>query len=410
MAYRVGVFAVNVLVIVVVIPVVAAFIGFITNWAAVKMLFLPEQFIGIGKIGWQGVIHAKGDAFAVEVANTVGDVVTPTELVERLDPEALEALIADALAEELPQALRDAAEMIAPGVWDEMAPVARATITDQVHAEIRSLAAELLDHLRAESDDLLDLQSLVHEMLSGENTGRLSRLVQEIGANELRAIIAFGGLFGFVIGCLQAVAFGLLDQWWIMPIVGGIVGLGTNWLALQMIFRPLEPTRYLGVVTYQGMFPARQASIAHDYGVIAAREILTPENLIRVMAAGEGGARLAALAQQKADERVNKMRPMLGMVAEDPVTDEQIEAVKATMLERVGQRAPEVQPVLEDYLAEHLGVAELVETNLASMPTRDFERLLRGVFEQDEWILIALGGALGAAVGLIQGIVVLGLA
>lgn len=401
-------FAANLLVVIVVIPVVAAFIGFITNWAAVRMLFVPERFVGVWKIGWQGVIHAKGDAFAVEVANTVGDVVTPSELVDRLDPAALETLLADAVDEELPEMLREAVESLAPGVWDDMAPVARETILEQVRGEIRSLASELFDDLRTESDDLLDLQSLVHEMLAGDNTSRLARLVQEIGEKELRAIIAFGGVFGFIIGCVQAVAFGLFDRWWIMPIVGGLVGLGTNWLALQMIFRPLEPTRYLGLATYQGMFPARQASIARDYGIVAAREILTPQNLIRIMVDGPGGARIAALVEQKANERVEKIRPMLSMVANESVSDGQIEEVKAAMIDRMGQRASEMQPVLEEYLSEHLGTADLVESNLASMPPRDFERLLRGVFEQDEWILIALGGALGTVVGLLQGLVVLG--
>ncbi len=41
------------------------------------------------------------------------------------------------------------------------------------------------------------------------------------------------------------------------------------------------------------------------------------------------------------------------------------------------------------------------------MPKLEFERLLRGIFEQDEWILIAIGGALGAGVGLLQGLAVL---
>lgn len=40
------------------------------------------------------------------------------------------------------------------------------------------------------------------------------------------------------------------------------------------------------------------------------------------------------------------------------------------------------------------------------MPTTEVERLLRGIFEQDEWILIAIGGALGAGVGLLQGFLV----
>ena len=46
--------------------------------------------------------------------------------------------------------------------------------------------------------------------------------------------------------------------------VGAAVGLITNYLAILMIFKPQQPTRYLGVVTYQGMFAKRQNDIARD--------------------------------------------------------------------------------------------------------------------------------------------------
>jgi uncharacterized membrane protein YheB (UPF0754 family) len=44
------------------------------------------------------------------------------------------------------------------------------------------------------------------------------------------------------------------------------------------------------------------------------------------------------------------------------------------------------------------------------MPKQRFEEVLRGVFEEDEWILVTLGGVLGGAIGLAQGAIVLALA
>ena len=175
-----------------------------------------------------------------------------------------------------------------------------------------------------------------------------------------------------------------------------------------MIFRPIEPTRYaVGVVTYQGMFPSRQAEIAADYGRITAREILTPQNLLRIITEGDAGTKIARLVLTKVSERVDAARPMVEMLTQTEVSDEQLDAVKWMVIERVGQAVPELQPEIEAYIEEQLGVAELVESKLTAMPKLEFERLLRGIFEQDEWILIAIGGALGAGVGLLQGFVVL---
>ena len=63
----------------------------------------------------------------------------------------------------------------------------------------------------------------------------------------------------------------------------------------------------------------------------------------------------------------------------------------------------ELVPVLEDaYL-------ELIEERLGALEKEQFERMLRGIFEEDEWILIVVGGALGASIGVLQGLAVLGL-
>ena len=180
-----------------------------------------------------------------------------------------------------------------------------------------------------------------------------------------------------------------------------------------MIFRPMEPRSYpsdrWGLVTYQGMFPSRQPEIAKDYGTITAREILTPQNLLRIITEGEAGTRIARLVLEKTNERIEAARPMVNMLAQTEVTDEQLDAVKAMVIQRVGQAAPEIQPEIEAYIEKQLQVGELVESKLKEMPKPEFERLLRGIFEQDEWILIAIGGALGAGVGLLQGLAILSL-
>ena len=50
-----------------------------------------------------------------------------------------------------------------------------------------------------------------------------------------------------------------------------------------MILRPLERRRYRGLFAYQGLFPARQAEIAHDDGKMMAAEVLTPAVLVRYL-------------------------------------------------------------------------------------------------------------------------------
>jgi len=403
--------AANLFVVIVAVPLVTAFIGYITNWAGVKMIFHPEEFVGVRlgrvKLGWQGVLPSKADTFARDVAGNVGAVISPAELADRLDPAEMEDLFEDRLDAELPPIVREVAEVLAPGVWDRMAPEAQQMVLTQIRSEGRQVAQDVFRDLKGISHELLDLERLVFDLLSGPNVKRLVRLFQEIGGKELRTIINLGFWLGLVVGIFQAATFTTFDQWWLMPIVGGIVGLGTNWLALQMIFRPMEPTRYLGLITYQGMFPSRQDEIAEDYGRITAREILTPANLLRLVTEGEAGARIAEVVLTRVRERIDAARPMVEALAQKPLTDDDIAAVQALLVTKVSEALPELRSEIEAHIEDRLQVAQIVESKLKAMPKLEFERLLRGIFEQDEWILIAIGGALGAAVGVLQGLLVL---
>ena len=52
-----------------------------------------------------------------------------------------------------------------------------------------------------------------------------------------------------------------------------------------------------------------------------------------------------------------------------------------------------------------LDIAATIETKLARLSKSQFERILRGLFEQDEIILVAIGGVLGGLVGVLQSVI-----
>jgi uncharacterized membrane protein YheB (UPF0754 family) len=45
---------------------------------------------------------------------------------------------------------------------------------------------------------------------------------------------------------------------------------------------------------------------------------------------------------------------------------------------------------------------ETLRTQMEALPSKDFEGLLHPVFQEDEWKLVVMGGALGALIGLVQ--------
>ena len=72
------------------IPVTCAFVGWITNYIAVKMIFHPAEFWGISKLGWKGIIPNH----AVKMSTLIGKILTerlikPHELFLRVDPNEI---------------------------------------------------------------------------------------------------------------------------------------------------------------------------------------------------------------------------------------------------------------------------------------------------------------------------------
>src|SRR3546814_2334350 len=57
--------------------------------AAVKMVFHPRQPWGVGPLKWQGIVYRLAPKFAAEIATTTGQVLSPEDMVERLDAHGL---------------------------------------------------------------------------------------------------------------------------------------------------------------------------------------------------------------------------------------------------------------------------------------------------------------------------------
>lgn len=393
------------------VPTITAFIGWVTNWAAVKMIFWPRRFRGIGALGWQGIIYKQGHKFAAGVADMVTqNLITTRELVGRLDPDEIAQLLADDLEGRSPELARAAVEVVQPGGWDRLPDHVRQMVLAQLKAQNPALTRAIFERLQARADELVDLHELVAERLSGgdENSDRLARLTRRIAKNELDFIVWSGAAIGIIVGLVQIPVWQWLQIWWTMPVVGALVGLFTNWVAIEMIFRPLEPKRYFGLFRYQGLFPKRQAAIAADYGDSARKEILTPETFLAHVAAEGRLALMSSIVRATIRDHLeaewNKVRAMLPMVQ---VTPEQIDRVADAALAHLAALVPVVRPRFEVYLEQKLDVAHTVETRLAALPKPAFERVIRGIFEEDELTLILVGGVLGAAVGFAQASLVL---
>tara|TARA_B100001939_G_scaffold322226_1_gene312552 strand:+ start:106151 stop:107371 length:1221 start_codon:yes stop_codon:yes gene_type:complete len=388
------------------IPITTGIIGWFTNWLAVQMIFAPREFKGIWKLGWQGIIPHHSVKMSGLITRILTErLIEPEELYKRIDPEKITELISglvDFKARELVEKLIKAQN---PMLWNVIPDFVKSNIIDEVRKQIPNQIRDIYHEFGKDLDQAFDLESVVSTSLSGKNTSYLIEMFRRCGGPEFSFIVKSGLWFGLGIGLLQLAFIHWLNQWWVMPIMGLIVGYVTNWLALQMIFRPLEPRKFFGFIYYQGLFLKRQPEVSYEFADVLEKRVFHSENLIRMIFEGRGGDLLIQLVRDKAAEGVDKAvknTPVIPMM----INDDQRQLMKEQTANMLVGAVPQVADRVETYIVDALDIKQTVARRLSFLPPSEFEELLHSVFKEDELTLIALGAFLGGLVGLLQAFLV----
>jgi uncharacterized membrane protein YheB (UPF0754 family) len=230
----------------------------------------------------------------------------------------------------------------------------------------------------------------------------LVSLIRRIGRNEFQFIIRVGAPFGFVLGGVQAGVWALTHNDWVVPVFGGVVGFCTDWAALQLVFRPIRPRRFLRVLRWQGLFHARRPYVIEDYAGLLAEEILTPANLFDAILTGPQSDKLLHLIAREVDvalqSQVGPAKPLLVLAVGGRKYQEMRTSIAVSALERM---RGELNAVGE-YAMKKLDVRGTIVTKMSAMTDDEYENLLRPAFKQDEWKLISVGAVLGFLIGELQ--------
>lgn len=390
------------------IPVVAAVIGYATNWLAVRMTFEPLEFRGIPPyLGWQGIIPSKaGKMASIAVDSSLSKLASLREIFEQMDPDRIAEHLLRTMEPQIPRLTESLIRQREPGLWDQLPTPVQAALIERVRgrlpARIDAMVADLVGHV----DRLLDLRLMVIRKLSEDRT-LLNRTFREVGREEFRFIIRSGAYFGFLLGILQMLAWIAAPVWWTLPLAGLLVGYLTNWLALNIIFRPVMPVR-IGPVVLHGLFLRRQDEVSEQYARLITREVLTLRNFSEEMLDGPRGDRTRALVRRYAAPIVDEALGIARPAVEFAVGSSEMAAVR----EQLSAQALELSAAAFDDPVFNAERAVVVERELAArmkdMSPAGFRELLRPAFQEEEWKLIAVGAALGALAGLAQSVFVFG--
>ena len=212
----------------------------------------------------------------------------------------------------------------------------------------------------------------------------------------------FGLIFGLLVGFVQMVVFAFTENHWVIPIFGLAIGLVSDWIALQMLFSPKEPRRFLGVFPWHGMAFAHRDHFITEYAVLAAERIFTPQLLMRALLEGPLANRMFAMVHEEVERAIEDELGVVEPLVPMAVGSARYEALRRMVVAKAQALLPEAAARLEDYTAEAMDVENTLRSTLGSLTNHELEDLLRPVFKDDEWLVVAVGGGLGFAVGELQ--------
>jgi hypothetical protein len=198
------------------IPVIAALVGWLTNWLAVQMIFYPISYIGIplwrrpevplGLIGWQGILPCKTRTLTLAVTDMVtSQLLSVSDALARLNPETVATL----LAPHMPALTKDVIPHIVPSWLLSNVPSSVSGRVTQwtrplMNRQYEALIQQLTLSLQQSATDVFSLQNcVVTQMLS--NRAQLGILFQTCCGKELDFLTNSGLWFGFLLGLIQMV-------------------------------------------------------------------------------------------------------------------------------------------------------------------------------------------------------------
>ena len=187
-----------------VIPIISAFIGWFTNWIAIKMLFHPREPKRILGITFHGIFPKRQKIFAEKLGKMISaEFLSYEDIEEKIaNPKNLEKLmpmIEEHVDNFLKNKLSDEMPFLSLFIGSKTIKSLKKTFMKELEILFPQIMKRYAGHLEEE----LDLEKIVIDKVSAFSTDKLEDILYQIMSKEFRFVEILGGVIGFLIGIVQ---------------------------------------------------------------------------------------------------------------------------------------------------------------------------------------------------------------
>ncbi len=409
------------------IPPVTAFVTWAHVWMALKMLFFPIKFwgikiekfpFGLQGLGWQGIVPSKaGKISGVIVDQALSKLGSLDEFFQAMDPEEMAEYIAKTVDNDLESLIDEIMMDRSASLWSNLPYAVKRRIYAYGHEQLPHIIKELVVDLTHHVEDLVDMRQMIVNKMEGDRKLMVAMFLK-VGQKEIDFIWHISAVIGFLFGIVQMLVFLLVPQHWTVPFFAAIWGFITNWIAIWMVFNPVEPNyiRYpkffklsksfpfitlqmphIARYNWQGGFMKRQDEVSEVFAGIVVNDLVTIENIMNEMMYGTKSVQTRELMKTHLYDVLES--PVVSTTLKMGLGKREFGQLKNTIIDKsiTATMVPIRDPELNISRANK--IFGLFCDRIRALSPKEFQNLLRPAFQEDETTLIILGGITGFFAG-----------
>ena len=188
--------------------VICAFIGWITNFIAIKMLFHPRVPVQVGSLTIQGIFPKRQKALALNLAAVIeGELLSHDDIRAVMERPEFAARLKDKIQEGFAEFLSKRLGALNPMIAMFLDGAMLDKIKGLLDTELDRIVPGLLETAGGELENSLDFRKVIQEKIENLSMERLEALLMSIMAKEFRFIEVVGAVLGGLIGLIQGLIF-----------------------------------------------------------------------------------------------------------------------------------------------------------------------------------------------------------
>ena len=188
----------------VIMVIISAAIGWITNWVAIKMLFRPHNEINLGLFKIQGLIPKRRAEIGTGIADVIqNELISIKDVIANIDREEfskrLNDLIDDVLEKNLKTKVKEKFPVMQMFFSDKMAK----DVSNTIKGIVMENQEKIFEIFSNYAEENIDFSTIITDKISNFSLDKLEEIINGLAKKELKHMEVIGAILGAFIGLVQ---------------------------------------------------------------------------------------------------------------------------------------------------------------------------------------------------------------